>query len=222
MKKNFDVVLWDLDGTLMDTKAGILNSVRHTAKACGLRELSDVEIDKFIGPPFEYSAKEIFGVGDLEATRLADIFREKYKTLELFNAVPTPYVFDVMKELKDNSILQGLATYKTEFCSFPLMEHFGFNEYLDVMHGGIVGLNKTKTDIMIECIKDLKIDDMDRVLMVGDTEHDLRASMELGCYFLGVNFGFGFNDLTEIDKNYEKTIKFIDDIRDLIPIVIKK
>lgn len=221
MKKNFDVVLWDLDGTLMDTKAGILNSVRHTAKACGLKDLSDDEIDKFIGPPFEHSAKIIFGVDDKEAVKLAEVFREKYKTLELFNAVPTPYIYEVMRELKDNDVLQGLATYKTEFCSFPLMEHFKFDEYLDVMHGGIVGMNKTKKDIMMECISDLKINDMNRVLMVGDTEHDLRASMELGCYFLGVNFGFGFNDLTETDKNYEKTISFIDDIRDLVKIVIK-
>ena len=222
MEKNFDAILWDLDGTLMDTKLGILNSVKHTAKHCGLKELTDDEIDEFIGPPFEQSAKKIFGVDEEKAIELAAIFREKYKTLELFNATPTPYIFEVMEEIKNCGILQGLATYKTEFCSFPLMKHFKFDKYLDTMHGGIVGLNRTKTDIMNECINDFKLNSMNRILMIGDTEHDLLASKEIGCFFLGVNFGFGFNNLTKDDMNYENIIGFVDDIRDLIPIAIKK
>ncbi len=216
MKHNFDLILWDLDGTLLDTKPGLKNSVVLTAENIGFRKLTEEEIDSFIGPPFEDRAKEVFNLDDDKLKEVVEAFRDNYRHKELFNATPMPHIYEVLDEIKKRDIKQGLATYKVEYCTFPLMEHFEFTKYFDTMHGGIENEKLMKKDIMLKCIRDINITDMSRVLMVGDTEHDLRGSIEIGCKFFGVEYGFGFSDLSGDEKSYKNIVAFANDINKII------
>lgn len=216
MNHNFELILWDLDGTLLNTKPGLKNSVALTAESIGFRKLTEDEIESFIGPPFEDRAREVFNLDDNKLKEVVEAFRDNYKHKELFNAIPIPHIYEALDEIKKRGIKQGLATYKIEYCTFPLIEHFDFTKYFDTMHGGLENEKLMKKDIMLKCIRDINITDMDKVLMVGDTEHDLRASIEIGCKFLGVKYGFGFSDLSEDEKKYKKILDFTDDISKII------
>ena len=81
-------IIFDLDGTLLDTSEGVLSSVRHTIKTMGYRELPEETLLTFIGPPVKRSLMEHYGLDDAEADRATAVFRDQYKNMDLLKARP--------------------------------------------------------------------------------------------------------------------------------------
>ena len=221
MEKLYNVVLWDLDGTIMDTNDSIIQSVKHTLVSENLPNLTYEQLQAFVGPPLEDCFMKAFNCSMEDALKYSAVFRDHYKNKELFNAVPIEGVFDVMSIIKGLGINQALATFKSEPFSIPLMMRFGFNKYFDSMHGSILGIKTTKVKLMQRCLEDLGENDYSKVVMIGDTEYDLLASIELGCKFVGVNYGVGFKGITDEERNNPNCIVFVDKITDILPYIIK-
>lgn len=185
-------ILFDLDGTLLDTSEGIMHSIRHTLKTLGYDELPDATILKFIGPPIQNSLMTYMGASSEEAQKGANIFREFYKTKALFEAFPYDGIMNVLRDLKSDGFRIGVATYKREDYAIKLLNHFGISEYCDVIHGADNENKLTKANIVDLCCKELDVEKK-YIVLVGDTEHDARGAMEAGVKFIAVTWGFGFN-----------------------------
>ena len=189
-------VIFDLDGTLLDTREGIVESVRHAANALGYRELPYAELLTFVGPPIQQSFIDHYGCDAETAQRAADIFRDYYKTAALLKATPYEGIFDLCGELKKRGIRMAVATYKREDYALILLKHFRFDDYCDPMHGAD-GQNKLKKrDIVQLCMEEMGASPDDTVL-IGDTEHDAKGAREAGIHFLAVTYGFGFRTAAE-------------------------
>lgn len=184
-------VLFDLDGTLLDTSEGILASVKYTIDKMGLVLPSDVNTDFFIGPPIQMSLQKCFGLDANEAQKGANIFRDYYKTEALYLAKPYEGIFDVLKTLKDNRVKIGVATYKREDYAIDILRHFQISDYCDAMCGADNNNILTKSDIIRNCCKTLDVTPQES-LYVGDTEHDAKGASEAGLPFVAVTWGFGF------------------------------
>ena len=104
-------------------------------------------------------------------------------------------------------------------CVTPLFEHHDMTKYFDTLRGSINEKGLTKTDIMRLAIEDCKVNDYEKVCMIGDTEHDYRGAINLNVSFIGVNYGAGFKGLTEEEKKYDKCIGFVDDAIDILKLV---
>ena len=72
-------VIFDLDGTLLDTSPGIMESVRYAAEKLGYPELNAAQLRSFIGPPLTDSFQRCYGCGEDEAWRLTAAYREHYR-----------------------------------------------------------------------------------------------------------------------------------------------
>lgn len=216
--KKYNVVLWDTDGTLLDTKYSILRAIDWTAKQEGLRDITEEELESFFGPPAFEHFIDIFHISDEQAMRMLKTFRKRYNDEELFKTDPFPHVLDTMKELKKRGYKQGIASYKSEPSLSMLMEHFTFDKIVDKVAGGCDEIRKTKSGIMQECLEALSIDkkDYDKVLMIGDSMHDYNGAKEVGCDFLGVTYGVGFDDITKDEKEAKMCIGFCDDAKDIL------
>lgn len=211
MKNKFDLILFDLDGTLFDTSETLLNAIKGAVKLAGLRELTDTELSTFIGPPVVQSLKEYYPkLNEEEIENLAAIYRDYYIEHEMLKADLFPGMLEVLKSLKANGYKVALATYKLMKCVVPLFEKKDVAKYFDTLRGSIAETGMTKTNIMKWAIDDCKVTDFNRICMVGDTEHDLRGAINLGVSFIGVNYGSGFKGLTEEEKNYEKIVAYVD------------
>ena len=220
MNKRFDLILFDLDGTVFDTANTILNSLKATVKNAGLRDLTEEEVNSFIGPPIIDSLKRYFPEKtDEEIENLTKEYRKYYIENELLKAKPFPHIPELIAALKVNGYKVALATYKLMKCVTPLFDHYDMTKYFDTLRGSINEKGLTKTDIMRLAIEDCGIKDYDRVCMIGDTEHDYRGAMNLGVAFIGVNYGAGFKDLTEDEKKYSKCIGFVDDAIEILDLV---
>lgn len=198
-QKNKNTIIFDLDGTLLDTTEGIVESVRYTIGQMKLPELSDAQLLSFIGPPVQISFVNHYGLSEEEAQRISTIFRTYYKEKALLKAKPYEGIFELLKQLKDAGKRLAVATYKREDYALMILKHFGFDRYFDVMRGADDKNQLKKVDIVNLCISEMN-GLKDNAVLVGDTLHDAIGAQEAGVDFLGVAYGFGFTSREDVDK----------------------
>ena len=184
-------VIFDLDGTLLDTSKGILDSVRYTIAALNYSELSYEELLTFVGPPIQLSFMRHFGCDAETAQRATDIFRNYYKNFALLRAIPYEGIYDLCYELKNRGMKLAVATYKREDYALTLLQHFKFDKYCNPMYGADGNNQLKKKDIVRMCMLEMGATP-DNTVLVGDTEHDALGAIEAGVAFLAVTYGFGF------------------------------
>lgn len=201
----YDYILFDLDGTLMDTGDGILDCMRATILEVGLQPVADDVMATFIGPPIAHSFERIFGVAPDVAIEYSNIFREKYKSEYLFQATIYDGMLDLIKAIHSAGVKIAVATYKREDCAIKLLDGVGIGEYCTVIHGSDKNNTLSKLQIMELCLKAYNCP-LDKVLMIGDTLHDGGAANTMGVDFLAVTYGFGFKKGDTADLNLYKPV----------------
>ena len=90
-KKTYRGVIFDLDGTLLDTSEGVFASVRHTVEALGKPALDEATLRTFIGPPVKLSLIRLYGLDEDAANHATEIFRTQYKDHDLLKAAIRRY-----------------------------------------------------------------------------------------------------------------------------------
>ena len=184
-------IIFDLDGTLLDTSEGILESVKYAAGIMDFPELSEETWLKFIGPPVQNSFMKYYGCSEAEAQKAANIFREYYKSNALLKAKPYEGIFELCDLLKANGFNIAVATYKREDYALKLLKHFNFQKYCISMHGADNNNILKKEDIVQICQNEMSAANKNCVL-IGDTVHDAAAAKKCCVHFLAVTYGFGF------------------------------
>ena len=75
-RANYDIVIFDLDGTLIDSRIGIHSSVVHALKEMGVAPVDQALLSQFIGPPLIDSFQGICGMSEAEAERAVSVYKE--------------------------------------------------------------------------------------------------------------------------------------------------
>ena len=216
----YDLAIFDLDGTLLDTSAGILASVKYTIDKMGFSALDDKAIARFIGPPIQESFAAAYGLeGDI-LQEIATIFRNVYSSEFLLLAQPYDGIFALFDELVARGIKPAVATYKREDYALRLLRHYGFDRYTDILYGGDHENKLSKKDIIEKCITTAGITDRSRVVMIGDTKFDAIGAAGMGVDFLGVTWGFGFA-APEDAAAYPATVGCADSPSALLPFFVQ-
>ena len=193
-------VIFDLDGTLLDTSEGVIESAKYAAKQMGYNELDYQTMLTFVGPPIQNSFKKHYGCTEEEAQRAANIFRDYYKNEALLLAKPYDGIYDLCELLKSKGIKMAVATYKREDYALTLLKHFGFDKYCNPMHGADNNNILKKEDIVRMCQQEMGANEEDCVL-VGDTDNDAKGAEHAGIQFIAVTYGFGFKNESDL-KSY--------------------
>ena len=98
--RNYDVILFDLDGTLTDSAPGILNSVRYACRKLGLEMPAEATLRRFLGPPLIESFRTLLGLSDADADRAVSAFREYFPETGIFENEVYPGVPALLADLK--------------------------------------------------------------------------------------------------------------------------
>lgn len=192
-------VIFDLDGTLLDTTEGVIESVKYTARRLAYPMLPSEELLKFIGPPIQQSFMTYYGADREQAQEAATIFRLHYKTDTLLKAVPYDGIYELCNILKKNNIRMAVATYKREDYALTLLQYFHFEQYCNPMHGADHYNKLKKEDIVQMCMKEMG-GNIEDTILIGDTSSDALAAEKVGIPFIAVLYGFGFRSTTEADR----------------------
>ena len=188
----YKLIVFDLDGTLLDTTEGILKSVKETLLHYNLREIDDDIIQSFIGPPIQDSLETHYGLKGVKLLEATNYFRTIYSEENLLYAKAYNGIYDLFQYMKENGFISSVATYKREDYAICLLKSFHFDHYSDILFGADNLNILKKNDIIRKCIEKANINNYSEVLMVGDTLHDFKGAEQIGVDFLAVTYGFGF------------------------------
>ena len=200
-KKTYHGVIFDLDGTLLDTSEGVFASVRHTVEALGKPALDEATLRTFIGPPVKLSLIRLYGLDEDAANQATEIFRTQYKDHDLLKAEPYAGIKELIRALRAQGYKIGVATLKREDYALTLLEHYHFTELCDSICGSDFASKMTKADVLHKCLNALELSPSEAVL-IGDTSSDGKGAKEAGVDFIAVTYGFG-PDTEEAWQEYE-------------------
>ena len=190
----YKTIVWDIDGTLLNTLEGLVAAYQYTIEQLNLPEKSYEEIATFIGPTPQTIFVSKFGLSEIEAQKAADVFRDRYKNVDLLKAEPYPNLLSVLEKLSGVGYRQAVATNKRQDYAVDICKHFGIDKYCQPIYGADNFNKLSKAELIKNCLKDLEVAD-NQAVMIGDTLGDKTAAEQAGVGFIGVNYGFGFKNV---------------------------
>lgn len=196
----YNTVIFDMDGTLINTSSGIFATANFTMRALGFKELPESQLRKFVGPPLPSCFRIACGLEeDLIDTAVA-IYREEYLKGNMYLGDVYPGIVELLKTLTNKGITLGVATLKTEDMAKGILKEKGLFSYFKSIRGADLSENLSKAQIIENALVDLNIKDYSTVLMVGDTPHDRDGAVSVGVDFVGVDWGFGYHKGHQIEQ----------------------
>lgn len=195
----YQYLLFDLDGTLTDSKEGIIKSLQYAFEKLGEPVPEESRLLKFIGPPLEDSFMNFCGYSREKAIRAIELFRERYVPIGKFENKPAPGLPELCAKLQKRGYVLALASSKPESLCVPICERFGYTPSFKVLTGSPPESDWTKADIIRETLRRLNLTEQDKpqVLMIGDRKFDVLGAKECGIDCVGVEF-FGYAQPNEL------------------------
>lgn len=202
--KSYDTILFDLDGTLTDSGAGIINSVIYALEKCHIPVEDRRTLYQFIGPPLYDSFQNNYGFSREEAALAVNYFQEYFKEKGIFENEVYEGIPKLLKALKDMGKTLVVATSKPEIFARQVLEHFNLKDYFTYIAGSNMDETRTRKDEVITyALESCGLSPTPGIVMVGDREHDIMGANKIGLDSIGVLFGYGSRrELTAAGATY--------------------
>lgn len=187
-----ELVIFDLDGTLTDSAAGIVASFRHALEHIGAPVPGGDLAQRLVGPPMHHTLAAM-GLGEQTeaavAAYRADYTSRGWRMNTMFDGVPA-----LLSDLRSAGVRLAVATSKVEPTARKILAHFGLDGFFDVVAGASVdGTRAAKSDVVAHALQQLAPLPA-RVLMVGDRRHDVDGAAAHGIGTVLVAWGYGQSD----------------------------
>ena len=196
----WDVILFDLDGTITDPKEGITKSAAFALSHFGIHLEDPDSLTFFIGPPLLDTFMEYYNMTEAQALEAIDFYRQRFAKVGWVENVPYTDIENCLTQLRVAGKTLIIATSKPEDFAVKILEHFGLAKYFH----HICGVSKdkprqTKADVIRMALEKGNVTDLSRAVMVGDRKHDILGAHEVGLKAIGVLYGYG--DRKEHEEN---------------------
>lgn len=200
----FDFILFDLDGTLTDSKEGIINCVRYALESFGIHEEDMAVLLRFIGPPLADMFKETYGFTDEQTLAVVAKYRERYSTVGLFENSLIDGAEELLSALHKSGKRLVLATSKPFVFAERIIKEFGIDKYFDYAVGAeLDGTLGRKDEVIQEVLRRAEIADLSKAVMVGDRKHDILGAKKCKIASVGVRCGYAEeNELEQAGADY--------------------
>ena len=190
-KKNYDVVLFDLDGTLTDPGQGITNSVEYALNKYGIAVENKKDLYKFIGPPLIDSFKEFYGFSEEKAIEAVAYYREYYVKQGINENKLYDGIEALLIALRSSGKKIALATSKPEEFAHRVLQSFNIDGYFDFIGGASMDekTRSTKEQVLEYVLENVGAENS--IIMIGDRHFDINGAKQFGLDSIGVLFGYG-------------------------------
>ena len=200
MSLSISVVLFDVDGTIVDSAPAVMNAFRGALSDYDLPIPDDQRLRTYVGPLLWYSFSDLGYEGELLAN-LVSGYRARYHAHYL-DPEPFPGVIELLHDLHRAGIPLATATSKQAPMALAQMEHLGLSEVFDVIAGATPDPASSKATVIREALTLLEARGVDtsHPVIIGDSIWDVRGAQEAGIPVIGVGWGYATEDgLDEAD-----------------------
>jgi phosphoglycolate phosphatase len=192
--KSIHAVIFDLDGTLIDSKNDLISSVNAMLREFGCRELAPETISSYIGHGVAPLVARALGDGcpEAEQARALEFFLRHYEQHKTDTTQAYPGVAETLSEL--GGLPMAVLTNKPVHISVRILGELGLAKYFRAIYGGnSFATKKPDPAGAIAILRDLGAAAHES-LMVGDSEVDVQTARNAGMWAAIVNYGFGVYD----------------------------
>ena len=194
VRRTWSSVLFDLDGTILDSAPGILTSLVDTFTHVGIPVPPQDELIHYIGPPLLDSLQTRAGLSPEAARETLAIYRKDYRKDGAFDAAIFPGVVGLLESLKAAGVPVAIATSKPEEQTLRILEHFNLMQYLTAVSGSSEDeARSSKAAIVGRALELLQAAGADTSLtvMVGDRIYDVEGAAAHDVPAIIVEWGYG-------------------------------
>ena len=182
------LVLFDLDGTLVDSSPGIHSSVRFAARRLGLPAPTSAQLRGMVGPPLQDGFALVLGVPAGDVARAVAAYRAHYTAGALLDVTVHPGIPELLAALTGGGALLAVATSKPEPFAVRVLAHTGLLPAFASVHGATLDGTVRHKDQVVAAALAAHPDGRDPVL-VGDREHDVLGAAAHGLPCIGAGWG---------------------------------
>jgi phosphoglycolate phosphatase len=186
-------LFFDLDGTLIDSRPGIFNSVYYTLDKLKIPKSNWPEdFNPFIGPPLRDSFKTLFGFDDALAELATSTYREYYGRQGLFEFEIYEGIQKALQQLSKAGLKLSLVTSKAEIYALKIVKKAGLSGLLETVSGcEIKGQRSEKAELIGYTLEKLGLEPSPQILMIGDRHYDIIGARMAGISSAAVLYGYG-------------------------------
>lgn len=193
----YELVLFDLDGTLIDTSPGIFHSIRYAEKMMNLPPVSSDKLPAFIGLPTQDSYRKYYSLDEDRVIR-ASLYHRQYELEKgLYESQVYPGMHGLLERLLGTGVKCGVTTIKAQETSEDILRHHGLTGFFEVVLGSDKQESFTKDQLIRRAIRLAKAEGA--VVLIGDSRYDAIGAKKAGVDFMGVLYGFDFAQKEDID-----------------------
>lgn len=195
----YDVVLFDLDGTLTASAPGIMRCAQVAAEQLGFNVEDENVFSRFIGPPLFASFRDEIGMTDEQAVEAMRLYRVRYDVLgwkenAVYTGIPV-----LLRALKQQGTRIALATAKPINFATRILDYYGLSRYFDTQ----IGISQKekhadKAVIVKQALEAVDFKSGEKAAMVGDRLFDIEGALANGIDAIGAAFGYGSRE--ELEK----------------------
>ena len=193
MNNDFAAVIFDLDGTLVDSAGEIATALNRLLAELSLPPMGQPDVEALIGRGVrslvERALRQL-GAPSVDLDQAVERFEALYATTVGTAATLFPGVQSGLAQLERAGIPMGVVTNKPRYFTEQLLQRLGVEDMFAAVVAGDDGIKrKPAGDMLLAAVRDLGCD-IDSALMVGDSDNDILAARDAGCVVWCVPYGY--------------------------------
>ncbi len=216
MHKKYDVVAFDLDGTLSDPYNGLISSFAYALRKMGVDFATRSELKRFIGPPLYDEWQKVYSFSPEEATLALHYFHEYFSVYGWWDNVLYDGIPQLLRTLKKRGKKIILATSKPERFAIKVLDLFGIKDLFDFI--GAAASEKVrdkKCEVLQYSLDSINVSPDENCVLVGDRVYDAEGARICNIDSIGVLYGYGTEE--EINSSgFNYVVKSVEELEKLL------
>ena len=196
------LIIFDLDGTIHDSSAGISYCFRKTGETYGITSITDEKIKGGLTGPFDENIAYVLDLEPEEVPEAIDRYAKFFIEEGRDMARMFPDTKDTLKELRNRGYMIGLATMMEQNFAVEILQNYEIYDLFDSVNGASFTIPLSKYDLIMRCIESLNVRP-DEAVMVGEGPDDRNSAVKAGVRFIGARYGYGMPESYCKENNIE-------------------
>ncbi|MEL7610070.1 MAG: HAD-IA family hydrolase [Bacillota bacterium] len=190
----YSITLFDLDGTLIESGAGIFAATYAVIDEFKLPRPSEREMRKLVGPTLSVGFSELLGIRVEDIPRALDLYRRAYRENGYEALVHAfPGAKEMLQRVKASGSKIGIVTSRVESTAKEHLERYGLLDQVDYIRGATPSSWDSKTELLRAAIEDLGLNEktLRDCVMIGDRLYDIDGANSVNMDSIAVTYGYG-------------------------------